>query len=409
MQDAQAMGGLLNLIGVAPAYRAAVAAREGRPLAALGNAGAAMMPFRPLAGAGTLATAYGGAIARDLGAFNPTTATAATLPGLTPEQQRVHDEAQRKIERRSFNSGAERRQLEKTMEELRGISRDFVIERNRATIGGETKQRDQEREEYGRSVRNAESARNTELARERRFSETNTGRLFEETGGLAPMAMSMPFGMLSRAASGGGSRVKDYLMPALAGGGAGITAANVPLAYDSLYTEAENPQRRAYEAYARELPPTHPRRQEWMDYARSLPEENPIRREASRQLYDPMLLAKRTGLGAVEGVLGGLGGAELWRTPSRLSGMLRGRQSPPPTQGPPPSEPTPLLGGPAPQAQLPPPAGGSSPGGLSDVLRSFGVTPANLNQRHRSHEQPRLGGDGPHRSRWTRRDDPDKE
>ena len=41
-----------------------------------------------------------------------------------------------------------------------------------------------------------------------------------------------------------------------------------------------------YEAYARELPPSHPRRQEFADYARSLPEANPVRAAASEEFYD---------------------------------------------------------------------------------------------------------------------------
>lgn len=344
-RDARSMGVLLNAIGAAPAHRASVAAREGRPIEAVGNAAVAMMPYRPLAGIGTLGAAYGVAIASDLDeaitAASRSRALAAQpapapMPGLTPQQQSEYDRARLKLERGQFGSNAERRQLEETMRDLRKVSTDSATATNNANAAAQQSRDRQAQDEYDRAVRRAEDVRNAELARDRRFSETRTGRLFEETGGLAPFAFGSVVGGLSRAATGGGRPLYNYGLPIGSGALAGISAANVPLAYNALFTEPDNPQRRAYEAYARELPPTHPRRQEFQDYAARLPTENPVRREAAEQLYDPVRLAERSGLGAIEGGLGGLAGAELWRIASRLRGRSSGTQ-PPPLQPPAPS------------------------------------------------------------------------
>jgi hypothetical protein len=51
-------------------------------------------------------------------------------------------------------------------------------------------------------------------------------------------------GALSRSATGGGSAMHNYALPAGLGALAGVGAANVPLAYNTLFTEPDNPQKR---------------------------------------------------------------------------------------------------------------------------------------------------------------------
>ena len=104
--------------------------------------------------------------------------------------------------------------------------------------------------EYDQQVRTAEAARDRELSRDRRFSDTATGKLFEATGGFAPMAFGAATGALSRVATGGG-KMGDYVLPAGLGTLAGAGSANVPLAYNTLYTEPDNPMKRAFEALLR--------------------------------------------------------------------------------------------------------------------------------------------------------------
>jgi len=170
--------------------------------------------------------------------------------------------------------------------------------------------------EYKGAVSNAEKALAEEKAKKpRRFEETMPGQIFDRLGGLAPGVMALGAGALTRGAAGIGKSgaMTDYVYPGLVGGFTGAAMTNVPLGHKVLFEPAENPDRRAYEAYARELPPEHPRKKEWQDYARGLPEENPERRLAVDELYDPIKSAERTGFGAIEGILGGIGGSEAVR------------------------------------------------------------------------------------------------
>ena len=121
------------------------------------------------------------------------------------------------------------------------------------------------------------------------------------------------------------SAMSNYALPAGVGALEGAAAANLPLASDAyLVSPALNPEREAYRAYARELPPDHPRRQEWMDYAERLPAENPVRAAAAKELYDPQKLAERSGIGLVEGAIGGYMGAKV---PQLFGRMYEGAKS----------------------------------------------------------------------------------
>jgi hypothetical protein len=277
----------------------------------------ALMAFRPVAAAKTLAAGLGLGTVSDLGGLTPPavaqTATAGAGDGLSPDQYKQLQRLEAAEKARKI-SGADLQQLRR----LRELQADYTRELNRSKIAGDAAGKSKDREEYDRAVRVAERARDQELARERRFSDTTAGQIWDKTGGLMPMVFGGVAGGLSRAATGGGSNLYNYGIPAALGGIAGGSLNNLPLAYNSFATEPDNPVRRAYEAYARELPTTHPRKAEWRDYAAGLPEANPIREVAARELYDPWKAAERMGFGAVEGVGGALIGADAMRIPGRL-------------------------------------------------------------------------------------------
>ena len=319
----------LELTGVPQMGRAASGIGEAindPSLANVTNAGAqtALAALRPGMALKVLGGGYAGALASDLGAFGtPATAQAtkktASLPGLAPEQQAAYDAAQKKLQS-GFANGADRRQTEALLGELRAVSNEFVRSQNAGRQGVETQAATSRQQEYDRAVSKAEMARDHELARDRRFSDTEVGKIWDKTGGLAPLAAGALTGAMSRTATGGGNPLLyNYALPAGLGTMAGASAANVPLAYNALFTEPDNPQKRAYEAYARELPPAHPRRGEFEAYAQGLPEANPVRTSAAKEFYDPVKLAERLGMGGAEGFLGGMIGGDIPRAMGRAA------------------------------------------------------------------------------------------
>lgn len=228
-----------------------------------------------------------------------------SLPGLTPEQMTQYVEAERRIRTEKYRTGAERRSLEDTLRGLRELSNQTVLAERAAATQLKVRAGESEQDEYNRAVSRAERSRDTALARDRRFSDTAVGSAFDKAGGLAPGIAGVLTGGLSRLATGPSKVLYNYALPAVLGTLAGAGAANVPLAYNALVTEPDNPEKRAYEAYSRELPPSHPRKQEFGDYARGLPDANPIRKAASEEFYDPEKLTERLVMGGSEGLLGG--------------------------------------------------------------------------------------------------------
>ena len=189
--------------------------------------------------------------------------------------------------------------------------------------------------EYNRAVQTAEGVRDEERGRARRFQDTPVGEVWNATGGLMPAFIGAGVGAISRAATGGGRPVLyNYGLPAGEGILAGGLGYNIPLAYDAFMTPVENPERRAIEGYARELPRTHPRRQEWTDYANTLPATNPLRDAARTEFYDPLLFAERFGAGALEGTAGALTGAGLVRIGGRIRRGVRNPAGPSPNLAP---------------------------------------------------------------------------
>lgn len=244
------------------------------------------------------------------------------LPGLSDEENATYKTVLGRITRGAYENSAARRALEAQAK----IFTDKSTNAGAASVAAKLAKTKADQEEFERSVTTAEETRNAELARDRRFSETPVGKVWDKTGGWGPFLVAAGLGGLGRAASGGGSALKNYAFPAGEGAAAGALSTNIPLAYNAFFTEPDNPQRRAYEAYARDLPAGHPRKAEWSDYAKTLPEANPVRKVASEELYDPIKASERMLFGALEGIGGGLAGSQLMQMPRRFA-AARGEMS----------------------------------------------------------------------------------
>jgi hypothetical protein len=329
----------------------------------------------------------------------PAAAPTPKLPGLTPDQQTTYDHAVKRLNAQDYGSGAERRMLEQTVQGLQGVSNDSVKAQNTAKATAEGESATGKVKEYNRAVETADAAFNKEMARDRRFSDTIVGKGYDAMGGLAPAAAGFLGAKLSRAATGPGQTtlghiMKDYVAPLSSGTVSGAISANLPLAYNALGTEPDNPKKRAYEARAEALPSDHPRRQEFADYAATLPDANPVREAARREFYDPEMLKERLAIGGLEGFGGGLFGTDLFRALARLYKGSSGPGGPgggtggPAAPNMPPVEGGPLIPlpkGPAPAGPgLPPggPAAGPSATGTvnKDLIEALKQNPpANVN------------------------------
>jgi hypothetical protein len=275
---------------------------------------AALMAAGPAAGmAGRAAAANPGLAAALMGGAGLLTSTSdAGAPQLTRKQAR-----QMEMERMRIQAEADARRQEIEAETAAAGARG----EKEANIATERQRKEAELAEYQNQVKRAEMARDFELSRDRRFSDTAGGKIYDAMGGTAPIVAGALLGAGSRLATGpgatfAGKALKDYVAPIVSGAGAGAAAYNLPLGYDAFSTEAENPQKRGYSAYARELPPTHPRKQEFTDYSSGLPDANPVRAAASKEFYDG--LVKRSAAGALEGTIGGEAGAQAVRTGGRV-------------------------------------------------------------------------------------------
>lgn len=276
-------------------------------------------PFAPVragkAALGAAGLGFGLAGARDAGLSPLGGAEAAD--GLNADQAKRLQTLQRK---RSL-SRAEREE-QNTLMAIQGRFQELqarqVFEaqarRDAALIENEKAQKAGERAEFDRAVATADKAKADELGKYTPFKDTEVGKVYDKLGIAAPLLGAMGAGALSRTAGRLGGKsglMTESVAPALVGGGTAGVMANWPLGHEIVFAPAENPERRAYEAYSRELPPTHPRKQEWQDYARGLPVENPTRKAATDEFYDPVKFAERTGLGIAEGLISGPAGAHL--------------------------------------------------------------------------------------------------
>jgi hypothetical protein len=281
---------------------------------------AALMAAGPvMGGIGKAAMAHPGITAALMGGAGLLTSTTeAGQPNLTRAQKR-----QMEVERQ--------RNEQETAQKLKLMEAETAAAKARGANEAEQKsladKQAAELAEYNSQVRRAEEARDQELGRERRFSDTLVGKGMDAMGGLAPAAAGLIGGGLSRLGTGPGVTAlgkvgKGYALPILGGAALGATAANAPVAYDAFYTDTDNPNKAGYGAYARELPQSHPRKKEFGAYAAGLPDKNPVREQAGKEFYEG--LAKRSGAGAIEGAGGGWLGADGVGAASRVGRALMG-------------------------------------------------------------------------------------
>ena len=275
----------------------------------------------PMDIAALIAGPAGGPALRTLSAHPKMSAALLGLLGAPLAASDAGDPAPQLTKRQRRQIEMDRQKLEaETAAERARIEAETQAARQRGTDEAEIERKRQEQEsalaEYERQIKTAEKARDFELARKRRFSDTPVGGIMEGLGGAAPAVAGIITGLVTRGAGSG------RVLPFVTGSAFGTGAANVPLAYDALYTDPDNPEKAAYSAYAREAPAKDPKKKEYADYAATLPAKNQVRELASEELYDPVKFAERAGLGVLEGGGGGIFGSEVAQIVKNLMGPL---------------------------------------------------------------------------------------
>lgn len=151
----------------------------------------------------------------------------------------------------------------------------------------------------------ASAAYEAEMAKERRFANTEWGKLYDETGGAAPF-------LLSAAGGGLGGLARHPAWAALGEGALlGLAGTSLPFLTDYVNSPALNPKRQGMIAYNEIAPADDPRRQryeELMKNEKDYPTNNPVPEIALDKLFDP----RRIGLSLAEGAGMGLSG---WAVP----------------------------------------------------------------------------------------------
>lgn len=316
--------------------------------------GAALM--RPGMMLGSAAIGVGDALLKDVGGISAAEANGKGGKSKLPPAPGSEEEfrwAQDRIAKGDFRSGAERRDLEGILSRYRdqigkGSESQMRLEEERKRAG---------QEEYDRKTRRADEVYQTEMGRDRRWSDTATGKFMDKMGGLDPFIAAMGAGgavgkiqkMTGGHATSLAGKVGQELSPFVAGTAAAFGVNNIPDAYNATKLEPDNPKKRALEGRGMELPVGHPDKQASLDAAAPMPDRNPIRESALSNLTDPKVLAGRLGYSAMEG-LGSPVAAGLvrGRGPGASSGAGAGKGATTPA-------PSPSLPPGGPQAALPPP------------------------------------------------------
>lgn len=302
---------------------------------------------RPFKAAGIMAGGLGIGAAEDAGLFGtsaqaqqPPKAPPNDFPNLPPEVNSEYARLRNQVGRNGYRSYDERDNMLRRMRQIEDLSNQMMLNKaNTANQGEQTRVQEEERRkteearvkqaEYDRAVKAAEGSRDAELARNRRFSDTEFGKVWDKTSGTMPGLMAIPVGAVTRMSTGGGTFAKNWGIPLGAGAVEGVVAQNIPLAYNAFGTEPDNPEKRAYEAYSRDLPPGHPRKAEYAAYAAGLDAKNPVRKAAAEEAYDPVKAGERGFMGALEGMAGALFGNKVVGATARYGkgsvGALTGR------------------------------------------------------------------------------------
>lgn len=249
----------------------------------------------------------------------------AQAEGLSPDDQKRLAQLRAKSSKQSLNR-AERGEMEELNRRISAAAAEEAAARRtraefEARVEADAKRQENDARAKIEADRQAEFTRATQAAdrglaeakanRPKKFSETAVGELYDKAGIAAPGILALGAGALTRS----GMSIKGpskWATPAgiASGTGTGVATAHWPLGHSLLFEPAYNPEKKMYSDYARDLPLEHPRKAERTEYARSLPDENPERALAAKEFYDPVKAAERSAFGAIEGILGGLGGAE---------------------------------------------------------------------------------------------------
>jgi hypothetical protein len=281
-------------------------------LANVTNAGtqAALTFGKPYAAAGTAGLGMLEALRRDLGATMTDPAYAGAK--LTRRQQR---EMEMKRQEEDAKAAADLKRIE-----AQGKA-NAQLEADKMRIIEEGKKEASKREEYDRAVTKAEGVRDKELSRVKRFSDTTAGEVYDKLGGFAPVLAAMGLGGIHRFATGGGGGfLNKYAAPAVEGTGGAFLAMNAPMIYEGYGgVDSDNPEKAAFAAYSRELPPGHPRKEEYKQLADELPYINPIQKNAQDNFVNGM--PGRLVSSVVEGGLAGASGANIGRVLGRVFGQ----------------------------------------------------------------------------------------
>ena len=310
-------------------------AYEDPTIGKVANAGSqfAMSMLQPAKAAGILLGGAGVVAAKESGMFG----SSAEAAGLTPEQQARKAQLQKKISAGQWDNRSERllaidemKGLQKIESDAAGLENTARIESERTAtanrLEAERKAQEQKQTEYNSAVDTATALRDSERKRDTRWSDTAFGKYYNETGGAPAWAAAFAggAGVLDRLAKGAPKTRGDYARLGVEGAGAASIPINAPLVYNATATEPDNPQRRALEVYARELPNDHPEKQYWMDQANKLPTANPVRETAQKELYDPLKFGERIGMAVAEGAPTAMTAANV---PGALASIGRGALS----------------------------------------------------------------------------------
>ncbi len=174
--------------------------------------------------------------------------------------------------------------------------------------------------ERKRAVLAAETKRDEILARDRRFSDTDMGKIYDKVGpGVVAAGAGGAAGYVSKLATPRGNAMYDYVLPGGLGALAGAKAYNAPLEFNAFSTEPDNQRRLAMETYAQMLPPGDPNKERVLqelqrgDYGGP---RNKLQEDALKEYNDTLFV--RSLAGAASGAGGGIMGAEFARAPGRV-------------------------------------------------------------------------------------------
>lgn len=182
----------------------------------------------------------------------------ADLPGLTPEQNSEYKRIIDRINRGDFDGAPARRMLEENRRRFESISDEHV--KGNAAMEREAKARKEKdaQETYDRSVKSAEQRRDAIRATDKQFKDSPVGKVYEETGGFAPMLLATGGGLMHglKAVKSGApnSVMSNVVVPAAEGTGLTFAGLNAPLLYNSFNTPTTNPQKDAIRAYVLDAP-----------------------------------------------------------------------------------------------------------------------------------------------------------